>query len=753
MATYSYTVTASGNDHYLWSGHGLVDAPDPHLFFRAGDIVNITNASGGHPMRITNNAAPSVDPINESNGAINVNPVLEGAFTYVCTSHAAMTGQIAVSAAYANEGPEDGYGTGPLIGHDDGPLSMNEIRTKINEIITKGGIGGGSINVNESPPSGAKEGDLWYDTDVALLYVYIGDPTNAWIQIGGGSGSGSSAIQTNGGGGSGGGASVTTDPTAPSNPSDGDLWFNENEAELYVYTASLGAWIQTNGGGGGDGTPNWSTGWVNTDGTTSVANQATLQFTHNLGTDEFVQSVWVADDASGTNTQEIRTFANPNGGAVYGAVITDKSTTTVTLQLLYDGWMHINSSGDELVQNWSGKYVKVVLMGVGGSGGGVSTGIQRTQWEYQAVEGLNWINSLSLKGEPAELWKNSPLPRYHTGLPNAWIFSAMRCLNGSTVHSFEVYRDGDLVKFFGANSSECHGATGVIVSDPAAYNNGGYILAQTSKYGNLTGVTSRSSGQGYGIDGNLMGYIQPNVTSDVIINSANIGTSWVTMNTGKPNSLVYLLVEPIAGQANLDVKIKQKGDSGIESVPRASTWGGGGCSTLVVSGTSNTSGVPYWRGGYSFCMTDSNGDLEVLTGRASAGAKVTMIGSVTADLTKADVEINNGAFTLSLDDFNAVVTPSDGTTISTGLSGYNLVFLKTIGTNNNNVYYRTPGDTLKPYQGVSYSGYGCNGGCLNTNLGTYAVAMTDINGDLKGFTTSSGSVKTIIKGSVPITLA
>ena len=27
---------------------------------------------------------------------------------------------------------------------------------------------------------------------------------------------------------------------------------------------------------------------------------------------------------------------------------------------------------------------------------------------------------------------------------------------------------------------------------------------------------------------------------------------------------------------------------------------------------------------------------------------------------------------------NAVVTPSDGTTISTGLSGYNLVFLKTI---------------------------------------------------------------------------
>lgn len=201
MATYNYTVTASGNDHYLWNGHGLIDAADPHLFFRAGDIVNITNASGGHPMRITNNASPSVGPINESNGAINVNPVLEGAFTYVCTSHAAMTGQITVSAAYANEGPEDGYGTGPLIGHDDGPLSMNEIRTKINEIITKGGVGGtpgtggGSISVQENAPNSPSDGDLWWDEDTASLYVYFAD-RSAWIQTNGAVGGGGSAVKS-----------------------------------------------------------------------------------------------------------------------------------------------------------------------------------------------------------------------------------------------------------------------------------------------------------------------------------------------------------------------------------------------------------------------------------------------------------------------------------------------------------------------------------------------------------------------------
>lgn len=558
-------------------------------------------------------------------------------------------------------------------------------------------------------------------------------------------------IQAGATAGGGGGASVTTDPTAPSNPSDGDLWFNENEAELYVYTASLGAWIQTNGGGSGGGEV-----YESAETALPAVNQ-TVEWTHGLGqAPEFIELVLrckVAEHGYSVG-DEVRYTSEYSGASLY-------NFWANSTKIGFRGYLSAGASLFNLVRrdttgattqctpaNW-----KVIVRASVGTGGGNSAGIQRTQWEYQAVEGLNWINSLSLKGEPGELWKYSPLPRYQTGLPNAWVFSGMRCLNGHTVHSFEVYRDGDLVKFFGGNSSESHGATSVSVSDPAAYNNGGYILAQTSEYGNLTGVTSRGTGQGFGVDGNLMGYINPNVTSDVIINSTNIGTSWVTMNTGKPNSLVYLLVEPIAGQVATDVKIKQKGDAQIESVPRPNTWGGGGCSTLVVTGENDTGGASFWRGGYSFCMTDSNGDLEVLTGAASTGAKVTMIGWVTADLTKADVQINNGNLTVTTDDLNAVVTPSDGTTISTGLSGYNLVFLKTIGTNDNNVYYRTPGDTLKGYPGNSYSGWGCNGGCLNTNLGTYAVAMTDSNGDLKAFSSNTATIKTIIKGSVPITLA
>ena len=57
----------------------------------------------------------------------------------------------------------------------------------------------------------------------------------------------------------GSGASVNTSATPPSNPSNGDLWFDEDNAELYIYNTSINGWIQTNGSGGSGG-GNTSTG-------------------------------------------------------------------------------------------------------------------------------------------------------------------------------------------------------------------------------------------------------------------------------------------------------------------------------------------------------------------------------------------------------------------------------------------------------------------------------------------------------------
>lgn len=112
---------------------------------------------------------------------------------------------------------------------------------------------------------------------------------------------------------------------------------------------------------------NYSTGWFNN--TTGLSNGGTYTFTHNLGTTDLTVTILVADNASGANAQEIRNYFHANAGAEYGAVLTSISTTAITLQLLANGWIAINSSGEGpglssgTSESWSGHYVKVVLAG------------------------------------------------------------------------------------------------------------------------------------------------------------------------------------------------------------------------------------------------------------------------------------------------------------------------------------------------------------------------------------------------------
>lgn len=49
------------------------------------------------------------------------------------------------------------------------------------------------------------------------------------------------------------GAKVTTSETAPTDASDGDLWYDETTGGLYVFTDAINGWIQTNGAGGSGG--------------------------------------------------------------------------------------------------------------------------------------------------------------------------------------------------------------------------------------------------------------------------------------------------------------------------------------------------------------------------------------------------------------------------------------------------------------------------------------------------------------------
>jgi len=115
----------------------------------------------------------------------------------------------------------------------------------------------------------------------------------------------------------------------------------------------------SNGSGGSAGTPNWSSGWVNTDGTTSVGNGATLNFTHNLGSTNLTVAVYVNSSASDTNAQLVP-IASASSAGHTGYSITDLSSNSFTLQLA-NGYPDLATNGLVSTTNYTDLFIKVVL--------------------------------------------------------------------------------------------------------------------------------------------------------------------------------------------------------------------------------------------------------------------------------------------------------------------------------------------------------------------------------------------------------
>ena len=104
---------------------------------------------------------------------------------------------------------------------------------------TTSGGGGASVTVSDTAPSTPSNGDLWYKSDEGRLKIYYNDGSSSqWVDA--------NPI----GSGSGGGASVTTDDNAPTAASDGDLWYKSDEGQLKVYyqDADSSQWVDVGGG-------------------------------------------------------------------------------------------------------------------------------------------------------------------------------------------------------------------------------------------------------------------------------------------------------------------------------------------------------------------------------------------------------------------------------------------------------------------------------------------------------------------------
>jgi hypothetical protein len=138
-------------------------------------------------------------------------------------------------------------------------------------------------------------------------------------------------------GGGGGGASVTVSTTAPSSPSDGDLWWNSEEGRLKIYynDGSSSQWVDAfvaiNGVDGTDGL-GWTGGSYN-----SSTGQVTFTSTDGLG---FVTGdLRGADGTDGTNGVGV-----PTGGTA-GQVLTKNSSSN------YDASWQNSAGGTVVVRN------------------------------------------------------------------------------------------------------------------------------------------------------------------------------------------------------------------------------------------------------------------------------------------------------------------------------------------------------------------------------------------------------------------
>ena len=130
------------------------------------------------------------------------------------------------------------------------------------------------------------------------------------------------------------------------------------------------------GGSSNSSISKYDSGWVTTDGSTTVANGATLTFTHGLSTSALNAQIWVsgASDGSYPYLMDIQeTFSNTS---MVGAGITNITSTQITIQFSDSGYVYMNSSGQNATSTVNGhdaassgyvpftnKYIKLVAIG------------------------------------------------------------------------------------------------------------------------------------------------------------------------------------------------------------------------------------------------------------------------------------------------------------------------------------------------------------------------------------------------------
>lgn len=103
-----------------------------------------------------------------------------------------------------------------------------------------GSGGGASVTIADTAPNSPTAGDLWFNSASLKTFVYYNDGSSSqWLP--------SNPVGLRGPTGNA-GLTVQTSDTAPSNPSNGDVWFDTSVAKTFIYytDSDSSQWIQMN---------------------------------------------------------------------------------------------------------------------------------------------------------------------------------------------------------------------------------------------------------------------------------------------------------------------------------------------------------------------------------------------------------------------------------------------------------------------------------------------------------------------------
>lgn len=102
--------------------------------------------------------------------------------------------------------------------------------------------------------------------------------------------------------------------------------------------------------------------WSNSIGGVSIANQAVVTITHNLGTTDVTWTMYANTSASDIGAASIHGHDIFTSGR-FGALVKNLTSNTITFELAQNGYSSANGFGATNTNNFAGSYVKVVIIG------------------------------------------------------------------------------------------------------------------------------------------------------------------------------------------------------------------------------------------------------------------------------------------------------------------------------------------------------------------------------------------------------